>query len=372
MRYQRPAWLEINLSAVKENIKFLKGKISINTEIMAVVKAEAYGHGSVQVSRAALEGGASRLGVALIEEGIKLIKNGIEAEIQILNEPPVDGIPEILEYGLIPTVCTRQFIDELASQSEKAGKQVKFHLKVDTGMNRIGILPEQAVPFLERALSYKNLTLEGVFTHLAAADQPEAELTQIQLEKFSKVVESFNVKGINVAYYHTANSAGIIYHSNSHYDLVRPGISIYGLAPNAELGLPEGLKPVLAWKSRISFIKEIPAGEGVSYGHTFIAPKPTKVATIPLGYADGYFRLLSNKAEVLIKGQRKKVIGNICMDQFMVDLGKVDVTIGEEAVLIGGQGSERITAEEIASHIGTINYEVTSRISERVPRFYKE
>ncbi len=337
---------------------------------MAVVKAEAYGHGGIEVSKAAIKAGADRIGVALIEEGIKLRKAGINIPIQILTEPSPDGVSELIQYDLIPTICSEHFLDELVKQVENKKKEVKVHLKVDTGMNRIGVHPRDIIGFIDKILSFQNIVLEGIFTHLAAADKPEWDLTDQQLDLFNQVISNVRDKNFTVSLYHAANSAGILYFPRSHYDLVRPGIALYGLAPSAKIGLPQGLKPVLSWKSKISFIKDVPPGQGVSYNHTFITSRKTKVATVPLGYADGFTRLLSNRGEVLIKGKRRKIVGNVCMDQFMVDLGNDEANIGDEVVLIGQQDSESISAEEMAELIGTINYEVTTRISERVPRVY--
>jgi alanine racemase len=338
---------------------------------MAVVKADAYGHGAVRVSRAALEGGADCLGVALPEEGAELRESGIDSSIYVLSEPFPESIPLLLEYDLIPTVYSRNFLIQLSREAQKEEKKVKIHLKVDTGMNRVGVNFKKALPFIEEVLKTPHVALEGVFTHFASADDPSSDFTQVQIERFRGVIEGVRRMKKNVIF-HAANSAAAILFPSSHFDMVRVGISIYGLHPSPATQGKISLIPALSWKAKIAYLKEVNRGEGISYGHTFHTEKRSLIATLPLGYADGFNRKLSNRAHVLVKGKRCRVVGTVCMDQFMVDVTDVDrVKEGDEVVIIGRQGKEEITATEMASWLETINYEIVCSISKRVPRVYR-
>ena len=366
----RPVWTEIDLNNLSHNIRMIREHVSQETLIMAVVKADAYGHGAVAIARKALNSGADRLAVAIPEEGIELRKAGFEVPIQIFGEILKKQHPLIVDYDLIPTVCKLKTVEGLNKYAKRKNKTVKIHIKIDTGMGRIGVFPENAVDFIKKVKKYKNIEIEGIITHHAKADEKDKEYTYNQWEKFQKVINKLEKEGIEIPIKQAANSATIIDLPEMQLDMVRPGIMLYGLRPSPEVkDFP--LKPVLSWKTKIVYLKEVAAGTGISYGATYITEEKREIATLPLGYADGYFRLLSNKGEVLINGQRAPIRGRVCMDQIMVDVTNIpDVKIGDEVVLIGEQGDEKITATELADLVGTINYEITCSISKRVPQIY--
>lgn len=369
--YQRPVWAEIDLEAIRHNVRLLKRFIPSPTLFMAVVKANGYGHGAVPVARAALEAGANWLGVALVEEGVELRQAGIKSPIQILSEPPSTAARLAVENELIPTVCSKEVAEAISAAAQKGGQKAKIHVKVDTGMNRIGIYPEQVTSFIKYLNSLPSVEVEGLFTHFAVANHPENPYTEEQLSKFKRVLEKLDREDLTPSLKHAANSAATIFFPSAHLDMVRIGIAMYGLYPSPASRERVSLRPALQLKAKVSFVKELPAGQGVSYGLTYRSQEPTQIATLPLGYGDGYSRLLSNKSEVLIGGQRRPVVGNVCMDQLMVDIGAEKVKVGDEAVLIGQQQAQEISVEELAEILGTINYEVVCNLSPRVPRVYK-
>ncbi len=369
----RPLWAEIDLSAIKHNVREARKVTGKQVEIMAVVKANAYGHGAVQVSRAACEAGATRLGIALPEEGAQLREAGITQPILILSEPSIDTIPLVLENDLAATVFSLKLAQALSYEAIKRGKKAKVHVKVDTGMNRVGLTPEHTVSFIRKLRELPGLEVEGIFTHFADADNPESDYTDYQLRRFQYLLEELISDGICPPVKHAANSAAVYLHPGSYFDLVRIGISMYGLHPSKGTEGRVNLKPALSLKARLSFVKELACGDSVSYNRTYRAICDTKIGTVPAGYGDGYSRLLSNKAQILIGGQRYHAVGNICMDQFMVDLGPGSIAqVDDEVVLIGRQGEEEISVDEIAAILGTINYEIVCMINGRVPRVYKE
>lgn len=361
---------EIDLSAIAHNISQIKGMIPGNCIFMAVVKANGYGHGAIEASKTAIKAGAKRLGVATVEEGRQLRSEGLSHPIHLLGSFFPEEADEIVALGLIPAVFTENGIDAIEGASRRVGKVTPVHLKVDTGMNRVGARGADAVRLLKKALSLKNIEVEGVMTHFACADLPDRPTTAAQLELFEAFLGELDSLGIELPITHAANSAAALLFPESRYDMVRIGIAMYGLSPVGRTGEPDFLRPALSLKTSVAYVKRIDAGEGVSYSHTFRAEKPTSIATLPIGYGDGYSRRLSNVSDVLIGGRRYRTVGNICMDQLMVDLGDDVVEIGEEAVLIGSQGEERISVEELAAQIGTINYEVVCGISGRVERQY--
>jgi len=369
----RPLWAEIDLSAVKHNLKEAAKTVGEQVKIMAVVKANAYGHGAERVAKAACEAGACCLGVALPEEGIQLRKAGIEQPILILAESSCDFIPQVLENDLTATLFSIESAKALSDGAVKQGIVAKVHVKVDTGMNRVGLQPEKVPSFMREIRGYPGIDVEGIFTHFSEADNPESDYTDYQLKRFKALIEELAGEGICPPIKHAANSAAVYLHPDSYFDMVRIGISMYGLHPSeATKGLVD-LKPALSLKARITFVKDLAHGEGVSYSRTYRATCDTKIGTVPAGYGDGYSRLLSNKAQVIIGGRRYPAVGNICMDQFMVDIGPdTTVKVEDEVVLIGRQGSEEVSADDIAAILGTINYEVVCMINTRVPRVYKE
>jgi len=334
---------------------------------MAVVKADGYGHGSVEVSRSALERGADCLGVALPEEGHHLRKAGIDVPILVLSVIQPGEAYKVVDSHLDQTVCSQELAEALDQEAGKASVRVNVHIKVDTGMGRIGVEPQDVCDFVRRIQRLKNLNLTGLFTHFASADQADKSFSRKQIEVFNRVVRELQLTGIEVPKKHMANSAGILDLPESYYDLVRPGIMIYGLYPSGEVSRSIELEPAMTLKTRISFLKTVPPGTPISYGRTFVTGKETKVATLPLGYGDGYSRLLSNRGEVLIHGHRAPLIGRVCMDMCMIDVSGVEpVNVGDEVVLFG----EDLSVNEIAAKVGTINYEIVCAVGKRVPRIH--
>lgn len=367
----RPVWVEVSLSAIGENIRSFKKIIGPRCLLMAVVKANGYGHGAVEVSKKALKSGANYLGVAMPEEGVELREAGITAPILVLAEPSPEQVPLVFEYDLETALYTPELAKKLSEESCKKSREVKVHLKIDTGMNRAGVLFSNFSRFLEKIKDLKGLKVVGLFSHLACADEPfrEANFKQIDLfEQAKQMVKKFYPE---IAHFHLTNTAGTLFLPSARQNMVRLGLGIYGLYPNKEARKAVSLKPVLSWKARVALVKEVPAGSGVSYCHTFITQRPTRLALVPVGYADGLKRALSNKGEFLIGNQRASIVGRVCMDQVMVDVTKVGkVKIGDEVVIIGSQGKEKITAEDLAEKLGTINYEIVSSIGPRVGKVY--
>jgi alanine racemase len=357
----RPTWVEVDLEAIRHNVRLLKPESS---ELMAVVKANAYGHGDAAVARAALEGGATWLGVALVEEGLSLRMAGIDAPILVLSELPPGSEKIAVAHRLTPSLYTPDGLERLASSMRGP---VGVHVKVDTGMHRVGVWPpHETIPFVQRVVK-AGLELEGLWTHFARSEEDELT-TKEQLARFLDVVAEVKLRGHHPRYLHAANSGATILHPDSHLDIVRPGIAIYGLEPRPGVGSWLGLRPALAWRSRVTMVKRLKRGEEISYGHQYRLERASTIATVPVGYADGYPRAASSKAHVLIRGRRCRVAGNVTMDQIMVDCRDVKVEAGDEVVLIGRQGKDEVTADELAAHAGTITYEVVTRIGDRVHR----
>lgn len=370
----RPVWAEIDLTAISRNVTTLKGLTKQGTLFMAVVKANGYGHGAARVADAAMAAGADRLGVATVEEAVQLREAGITAPIHILSEAPVNPGDSALvaENDLIATVCREETAAALAQAALKQDTVVKVHVKVDTGMNRLGLPadPEVVADFIER-LRRPGLAVEGAFTHFATADDPKSDFTARQLELFNAVIRHLDELGLKPAICHAANSAAIISYPDAHLDMVRAGIAIYGLSPSAALAGAARLVPALSLKAKISQVKDVPIGEGISYGLTYTTARASRIATLPLGYADGYSRLLSNTTEVIVNGRMAANTGTICMDQFMVDVTDIpDIMPGTVCTLIGADGEASISADDIARRLGTINYEVVCMINARVPRVF--
>ena len=381
---KRFAWAEINLSALAGNIKLLKSSCTRpGLKVMAVVKADAYGHGAAEASRTLLDNGADALGVALAEEGMLLRQEGIDAPIYILGECPAAAAGDAIKDKLILTVNSIDSARTYSKLAKKAGQKASININIDTGMNRLGINWRDAGD-ISAIRSLSNLAIDGVFSHFACASEEDPGYSELQMKRFSKALEALGSPGLAAINKHFANSAAFFRFRKSHYDMVRAGLCLYGMNPYAdgwEEWLPadavkavKKLKPVLSLKSRISFIKKVSAGETISYCGTFKAQKDSVIATIPVGYADGYSRMLSNKSKVLIKGFEAPAVGNITMDQFMADITGMDkresIKTGDEVVLIGRSGKESISAEDIAGLLGTINYEVTCMIKKRIPRIY--
>ena len=365
----RNAWAEIDLNAVAHNIKEAKMKIVTGTKLCAVVKADAYGHGAVPVAKAALSAGADFLAVALLQEAIELRDADIFAPILILGALQEEYAEETVAYGVSQALFTLASAKALSAAAVKLGKKAKVHLAIETGMNRIGILPEHAGEFAAQVMALPGIEIEGVFSHFAMADAKDKAYCREQYAKFQNALFQIRAQGIEIPIKHISNSATISEAPEMQLDMVRQGITLYGLWPSEEVERCLDYQPVMKLKAKVAYIKQIETGETVGYGRTFKAERATKVATLPLGYADGISRLLSNKGYVLIKGQKAPIVGRICMDQFMVDVTDIEkVDIGDEALVFG---SEELSADQVAAWIGTISYEVLCAISKRVPRIYR-
>lgn len=382
--FHRPVWAEIDLDCVAHNIREFQKIIPENTQIMAVVKADAYGHGAREVANAALQAGAMRLAIAILEEGVVLRKKGITAPIHILGVSAPGTEKAVIGHNLIPTICTLESARNFSDIGKTLGKTIPFHLKLDTGMGRIGIRTDHLPEFLDVLKNLPNLEMEGVFSHFSKADEHDKTYTKKQLDTYKHSLNMLKEAGFHPRIRCLANSAATMEVPESLFDMVRIGISLYGLYPSDEVDRSRvNLKPVMSWKTKIAYLKTLPPGEAVSYGGMFITQRPTVVATLPLGYADGYRRRLwKTHWTVLVKGQHAPIIGRICMDMFMVDVTDIDsrsfprlressrVTVGDEVVLIGKQGSEILTADDMAKQLDTINYEITCLVGKRVPRVY--
>jgi alanine racemase len=365
MTRYRPTVVEVDLDAIRHNVRLLKPPTA---ELMAIVKADGYGHGAVPVARAALEAGASRLGVAMVEEGLALREAGIGAPVLVLTEFPPGSEKEALEAGLTPSVYSEVGLGELAEAARAAARPVGVHLKLDTGMHRVGLWPPEDAPaFCWRTLD-AGLDIEGIWTHFADAERDD-ERTRRQLASFGSAVEALAADGVRPRLLHAANSGATIRLPETHLDLVRPGAAVYGLDPGEGLAQGAGLRAALAWRSAVTMVKRLPAGERLSYGGRYVLERASTIATVPVGYDDGYPRNAGG-AEVLIGGARRPVAGTITMDQILVDCADAEVAPGDEVVLIGAQGDERITADELAERAGTIARAIATGIGTRVPREY--
>lgn len=368
----RPTWVEVDLDAIAHNVGELR-RLAPQAQLMAVVKADGYGHGAAHAAEAALGAGATWLGVATVEEGVDLRRAGISAPILIFGYVPPEQANFVLLHGLRPAIFHRELADALDRRGRDLMRSARVHLKVDTGMSRVGVSPDAAVSFAAMLQQMPHVELEGVFTHLATADEPENDYAERQLAVFRRVLEQLRDAGIDPPVKHTANSAGLMLHPEGHYNLVRAGIAMYGLPPDPSVHWPADLRPALSWHTSVGLVKQVEPGIPVSYGCTYRTGSREWIATLPVGYADGYSRHLSNKGEVLIHGRRCPIIGRVCMDQTMVRIpDDLHVNVGDEVVLIGEQHGERITASDVARTIGTINYEVVCGISKRVPRVYRK
>lgn len=362
---------EISLNAIISNFNKVKLKVG-NRKILAVVKASAYGHGAISVAKKLVSGGVDMLGVATVEEGIELRDAGITHPIVVLLGITPDEVNPLLENDLIPVIYNLSIARRVSEESNKKGKITNIHIKIDTGMGRLGIIAEDSIDKIREIAELKGLRLEGLMTHFADADLSDKEYAIFQLKRFSNVIKDLKKIGISFPLRHASNSAAILTFPDAHLDMVRPGIMLYGYFPSDRIKSPE-LKPALTLKSRILTLKRVPEGTPISYGKTFVTKRESIIAILPIGYADGYNRNLSNKGEVLIKKMKAPVVGRICMDMTMVDVtGIPDIKEGDEAVLIGEQGKYFITATDIAKLTDTIPYEVLCSISRRVKRVYKE
>ena len=364
-----PVWAEVDLEAIRHNVRTLNAHAP-TAEVMGVVKGYAYGHGNPQSANAMLQGGATRLGVARVAEGLHLREAGVRAPIHVFTEPPYQAAPTMLEHDLTPTVYTQAFAQALASAAAERKTEARIHLKVDTGMHRVGVPADEVADAAKALAELRGLVVEGAWSHLAVADVPDHPFTRTQIDLFTQLTEQIEGAGINLKFRHLANSAATMSDPDTHLDIVRCGVACYGLWPSTDLLGVLDLRPALALRARVNMKKTVQAGDGVSYGLRYSLPEDSTIATVTAGYADGYDRRLSGRADILVKGRRYRVSGTVCMDQFMSDVGSDEIEVGDIATLIGPDGKDGIPAEELAAHIGTINYEVTTRIPSRVPRIF--
>ncbi len=368
-KFFRPTWVEVDLGAVAHNFASLKKRLTSGTKIMAAVKANAYGHGIVQVSGALAASGVDYLGVASLDEAIVLRSAGISTPILNLGAFLKDDCDTFVKNDITATLTDLDAAKSLNASAGRLKKKAKVHIKIDTGMGRLGIWHTEADEFIIKACCLNNLIIEGIYTHFPSADSDES-YTRSQIAVFSTLVNKLSIKGIEIPLKHTANSMAVLGFKSSHFNLVRPGLSLYGLHPKNELLGKIDLKPVLSFKTRVVYVKEVGPNRSISYGRTFKTKKSGSIVTLPVGYGDGYNRLLSNKAKVLIGGEFFPVVGRVCMDQVMVDVAGSRVRIGDEVVLIGKQNKNVIFVEDIARLCRTIPNEVVCWISPRVPRVY--
>jgi alanine racemase len=367
----RAARAEVDLDAVAHNIATLAERAA-PAELCAVVKADGYGHGAIAVGGAALDAGASWLAVALIEEGAVLRKAGITAPILVLSQPRLSDFDAAVHYDLRFAVYTPEGIEAAAAAAAAEGRPAQVHLKVNTGMNRVGAAPDQIVDLARDVHKRDELELEAVWTHCAIADEPDHPFTDHQLDLFDEVVARLDEEGLRPPMLHAANSAAVIAHPRSHYDLVRAGIAVYGIPPAPGLAGRADLRPAMRLAAEVAMVKRVRAGERISYGLRHRFERDTTVATVPIGYADGVpRRLFSVGGQVLVAGRCHPIVGAVTMDQIMVDVGDTDVAVGDEVVLLGRQGPATITADDWAVPLDTISYEIVCGIGPRVPRFYR-
>jgi alanine racemase len=368
----RPTVAEIDLEAIRHNVRQIRAAVPPSAFITAVVKANAYGHGAARVSAAALAAGANGLGVAIPEEGAELRAQGFAVPIFVIGLALPEQAAMLVEYDLVASVSTLEGARALAEAARREGKKAQVMLKIDTGMGRVGIHPDQATHFLQKLQALPGLELRGIFTHLATADAGDKAYANQQLRLFNTVLNQMTTAGVTPRWISAANSATLIDLAHGHFNMVRPGIILYGLPPSKEMHRRLDLKAAMQFKTRVVYIKEVPPGTKVGYGITHTTSRKTFLATLPVGYADGYSRHLSNKASVLIGGRHCPVVGRVCMDQIVVDLGAdAAARVGDEAVLFGRQGGAEISVNELADLAGTINYELVCAVSARVPRVYK-
>ena len=378
-------WAEVDLDAIAANIRALKGMLDPECRLMAVVKADGYGHGSTEVARTALKHGAENLAVARLSEGVQLRQDGITAPILVFGYAPPGNLHRFLEHDLTPTVYSVATARAYSKILSNSGRNLSIHIKIDSGMGRLGFLPDKwetgdltladdkhLIERLQSIANLDNISIEGVYTHFAAADSADKAYSEKQICQFRSILEQLKSAGTEFEIRHAANSAATIELPDTHLDMVRPGISIYGFYPSDEVDKSLiSLTPAMTLKTRIIQLKRVPAGFSISYGMTYTTDRPTTIATVPLGYADGYNRKLSSTGHMLVRGKRVPIVGRVCMDLTMLDVGSVpDVEMEDEVVAFGKQGDAEISADEVAATLCTINYEIVSSLTARVPKVY--
>lgn len=365
--YERPVWAKIDLEAIRHNVTQVKSLLKDGTKLCAVIKADGYGHGARQVARAALSAGADYFAVAILNEALELRQEGFDVPILVLGYSTPEQAVQIVDKDITQTIFSYEAAQALSQAGVAVGRKAKVHIKIDTGMSRIGIRPEDAGSLVQTVAQLPGIEVEGVFSHFATADCKDKTFALQQFDKFNSALKLIEQCGVKIPIKHIANSAAVLEMPKTHLDMVRPGIILYGLWPSPEVERKINLKPAMQFKAKISFVKEVPQNISVSYGQSYFTTKPSVIATVPVGYADGWTRRLSGKVSVLVRGRPAPVIGRICMDQFMIDVTDIpNVKTGDEVVLFGGD----LTVDEIAEKLGTINYEVVCMVGKRVPRRY--
>lgn len=371
-RHLRPVWAEININSLINNVEEIK-RIAKDKELIAAIKADGYGHGAVDIAPFMLKSGIDRFAVAVISEAIELRRNDISAPIMILGYTPLILGKDLLRYDIEQSVMSYEYCKELSDLAVEEKCIAKIHIALDTGMGRIGFIPnKESVEEVKKISELPNVEIVGMFSHFSTADEADKEYTLLQLEKFKKFDEELRKRGIKIPMRHIANSAALIDVEESIFEALRPGIILYGYYPSSEVNKNViKLEPVMSLKTNIVHIKEVERGTSISYNRTFVTERKSKIATLPVGYADGYSRALSNKGKVIINGKIANIVGRVCMDQCMVDVTDIeDVKVGDEVILMGEDRGVKIDAEDLAKLLDTISYEVTCMISKRVPRVY--
>jgi len=371
MKIHQATQAVVDLDAIQHNLGLVRRIVGPKVQIMAAVKADAYGHGIVEVSQALLAAGADWLGVGSAWEGKRLREAGIDAPILVLGPTLIRESPLIISYRLSQAISSYELAEALSAEAQRQSQEVGIHLKVDSGMGRLGMRPEEALPLCKGLARLPRLRLEGLMTHFAVAHEKDKGFTRAQLDSFQQTALVLRQEGFHFDLHHAANSAAIIDLPQSHLDMVRPGIMLYGYFPSSEVSRAIPLRPALTFRTEIGHLKSLQPGESVSYGRQFVASRPTRVAILPVGYADGYHRGLSRRAQVILHGQIAPVIGVICMDMTAVDVTEIpEARVGDEVILFGRQGDAQVSAEQVASWLNTIPYEVLTGIGSRVERVY--
>ncbi|MGD0610078.1 MAG: alanine racemase [Anaerolineales bacterium] len=364
----RATWAEVNLARLKSNLQAIR-KMVAPAKVMLVVKANAYGHGLAEVSKA-MAPLADYIGVAVLEEGILLREMGISEPIIVLGGIWGDQIPQYLQYHLTLTASSVERLEQLNEAAGEKGVKAKVHLKIDTGMERIGVHYYSAATLQEAALKCRNVEVEGIYSHFANADSVDLTHARLQMERFNEVLRFYERHSLPMPLRHMANSAAVLQLPESYFDMVRPGILFYGVYPSPDVAHTIAVRPALVWKSRVVYFKVVRPGHPVSYGSTWQSDHPVRVVTVPVGYGDGYFRRMSNQAWVIIRGKKYSQVGRICMDQMMINIENDSAYNGDEVVLLGESGDQKVLAEDLAEWAGTIPYEILTNINTRVPRIY--
>jgi alanine racemase len=367
----RPTFCSIDHDALRWNLGQIRQRIGPKTKILGMVKANGYGHGAAAVARTLASAGSDAFGVATFEEGIELRSAGITQPVLVVAGAYADQLADFLSHGLTPVVHDLDRLRDLEAAVRSRGANLDVHLKIDTGMGRLGLRAADCDSWIGALKDLSALNIAGVFSHFSHAESVEGNYTQRQLAIFKEVIDRLSAENIRPPLIHFANSAATITLPAAYFDMVRPGIMLYGVYPSPPMAAQISLKPVLSWKTKILQLKQVPSGTSISYGQTFVTERESLIATLPIGYADGYARLLSNRGEVLVRGQRAKVAGRVCMDLTMIDVTDIkNVQQGDEVVLLGRQGDAEISADEMAAWANTISYEILTSISARVPRIH--